>query len=64
MVSLHLREELLLQWEGLGIHEDFAVAILLNSTTVGHVPWEISKSLLVFLAEESQRDDLYCDITH
>ena len=37
---------------------DFAVAVLKNSNTVGHVPREIS-SLLVLPAQEWQRDDLY-----
>ena len=42
MVSLHQREELPLQLEGHNIHNDFAVAILKNSITVGHVPRDIS----------------------
>ena len=40
MVSLHQREELPLQ--GHNIHDDFAVAILKNSNTVGHEPRNIS----------------------
>ena len=42
MVSLHRREELSLQCECHNIHDDFAVAILKNSNTVGHVPRDIS----------------------
>ena len=40
------------------IHDNFAVAVLKNSNTVGHVPREIS-SLLVLPAQEWQQDDLY-----
>ena len=42
VVFLHQREELPLQHEGRNIHDDFAVAILKNSNTVGHVPRDIS----------------------
>ena len=42
VVSVHWREELPLQREGHNIHDDFAVAILKNSNTVGHVPRDIS----------------------
>ena len=48
VVFLHQREEL-------PLHDDFAVAILKNSNTAGHVPRDIP----VFSAEEWQRDDLY-----
>ena len=56
VVFLHQREELPLQHEGHNIHDDFAVAILKNSNTAGHVP---PGHFLVFPAEEWQRDDLY-----
>jgi len=39
---LHRREELPLQHEGHNIHDDFAVTILKNSNTAGHVPRDIS----------------------
>ena len=42
VVFLHQREELPLQHEGHNIHDDFAVAILKNSNTAGHVPRDIS----------------------
>ena len=42
VVSLHRREELPLQHEGHNIHDDFVVAILKNSNTVGHEPRNIS----------------------
>ena len=42
VVSLHRREELHFQLEGRNIHDDFAVAILKNSNTVSHEPWNIS----------------------
>ena len=59
VVFLHRREELPLQHEGHSIHDNFAVAILKNSNTAGHVPRDISWYFLVFPAEEWQRDDLY-----
>jgi len=42
VVFLHQREELQLQHEGPNIHDEFAVAILKNSSTARHVPWDIS----------------------
>ena len=42
VVSQHQREELPLEREGHIIHDDFAIAILKNSNTIGHVPWDIS----------------------
>jgi len=41
--SPYIGEELPIQHEVNNIHDDFAVAALKNSSTVGHVPWEISR---------------------
>ena len=40
--SPYIGEELPVQCEVNNIHDDFAVAVLKNSNTVGHVPREIS----------------------
>ena len=42
--SPYIGEELPVQCEVNNIHDDFAVAVLKNSNTVGHIPWENSKS--------------------
>ena len=47
--SPYIREELPVQCEVNNIHDDFAVAVLKNSTTVGHVPQEISRVCWYFL---------------
>ena len=41
--SPYIGEELPVQCEVNNIHNDFAVAVLKNSNTVGHVPREISR---------------------
>ena len=47
------------QCEVNNIHDDFAVALLKNSNTVGHVTTGNLQSVLVLPAQEWQRDDLY-----
>ena len=47
--SSYIGEELPVQREVNNIHDDFAVAVLKNSNTVGHVPWEISRVCWYFL---------------
>ena len=42
--SPYIGEELPVQREVNNIHDDFAVAVLKNGNTVGHVPREISKA--------------------
>jgi len=54
----YIGEELPVQCEVNNIHDDFTVAVLKNSSSVGRVPREIS-SLLVLPAQEWQQDDLY-----
>ena len=45
----YIGEELPVQCEVNNIHDDFAVAVLKNSNTVGHVPREISRFCWYFL---------------
>ena len=45
----YIGEELPVQCEVNNIHDDFAVAVLKNSNTVGHVPREISRVCWYFL---------------
>ena len=45
----YIGEELPIQCEVNNIHDDFAVAVLKNSNTVGHVPREISRVCCYFL---------------
>ena len=47
--SSYIGEELPVQCEVNNIHDDFAVAVLKNSNTVGHVPREISRVCWYFL---------------
>ena len=47
--SPYIGEELPDQCEVNNIHDDFAVAVLMNSNTVGHVPREISRVCWYFL---------------
>ena len=47
--SPYIGEELPVQREVKNIHDDFAVAVLKNSSTVGHVPREISRVCWYFL---------------
>ena len=47
--SPYIGEELSVQCEVNNIHDDFAVAVLKNSNTVGHVPREISRVCWYFL---------------
>ena len=47
--SPYIREELPVQREVNNIHDDFAVAVLMNGNTVGHVPREISRVCWYFL---------------
>ena len=47
--SPYIGEELPVQCEVNNIHDDFAVAVLKNSNTVGHVPREISRVCWYFL---------------
>ena len=47
--SLYIGEELPVQCEVNNIHDDFAVAVLKNSNTVGHVQQEISRVCWYFL---------------
>ena len=47
--SPYIGEELPVQCEANNIHDDFAVAVLKNSNTVGHVPREISRVCWYFL---------------
>ena len=47
--SPYIGEELPVQCEVNNIHDDFAVAVLKNSNTVGHVPWKISRVCWYFL---------------
>ena len=47
--SPYIGEELPVQCEVNNIHDDFAVAVLKNSNTVGHVPREISRICWYFL---------------
>jgi len=47
--SPYIREGLPVQREVNNIHDDFAVAVLKNSNTVGHVPREISRDCWYFL---------------
>ena len=54
--SPYIGEELPVQRKVNNIHDDFAVAVLKNSNTVGHVP----QILLVLPAQVWQQDDLYC----
>ena len=50
VVSLrNIGEKLPVQREVNNIHDDFAVAVLKNGNTVGHVPWEISRVCWYFL---------------
>ena len=47
--SPYIGEELPVQREVNSIHDDFAVAVLKNGNTVGHVPREISRVCWYFL---------------
>ena len=47
--STYIGEELPVQREVNNIHDDFAVAVLKNGNTVGHVPLEISRVCWYFL---------------
>ena len=47
--SPYIGEELPVQREVNNIHDDFAVAVLKNGNTVGHVPREISRVCWYFL---------------
>ena len=47
--SPYIGEELPVQREVNNIHDDFAVAVLKNDNTVGHVPWKISRVCRYFL---------------
>ena len=49
--SRYIGEELPVQREVNNIHDDFAVAVLKNSSTVGYVPREISRVCWYFLHE-------------
>ena len=49
MWSPYIGEELPVQREVNNIHDDFAVAVLKNGNTVGHVPREISRVCWYFL---------------
>ena len=42
LCGLYAGEKSCHQWESHNVDDDFAVAILKNSNTVYHVPWEIS----------------------
>jgi len=53
--SPYIREELPVQREVNNIHDDFAVAVLKNSNTVGHVPWEISRVCWYFLHKSGSK---------
>ena len=58
--SPYIGEELPVQRKVNNIHDDFAVAVLKNGNTVGHVSTTGNfQSLLVFLAQEWQQDDLH-----
>jgi len=57
--SPDIGEELPVQCEVSNIHNDFTVAVLKNSNTVGHVPQEISRVCWYVLpVQEWQSDDL------
>ena len=55
----YIGEELPVQCEVNNIHDDFAVAVLKNSNTVGPCTTGNFQSLLVLPAQEWQRDNLY-----
>ena len=56
--SPYIGEELPVQREVYNIHDDFAVAVLKNGNTQSCTTGNL-QSLLVFLAQEWQRDDLH-----
>ena len=53
--SPYIGEELPVQGEVNKIHDDFAVAVLKNGNTVGHVPWEISRVCWYFLHKSGSK---------
>ena len=53
--SPYIGEELPVQREVNNIHDDFAVAVLKNGNTVGHLPREISRVYWYFLHKSGSR---------
>ena len=70
--SPYIGEELPVQREVNNINDDFAVAVLKNSSTVGHVPREISRVCWYFphksgsektCSHKLTKDSIYCNVT-